>query len=176
MNFARTATSSLLILLAATAASVHADPVKSREQARAELLEDIRAGNMLAPGESGLRLNQLNPQRYPAAAPVAGKTRSEVEAELKDAVRSGNIVAGGESGLTMREMFPQRYPAAPVVAGRSRADVKAETLEAIRTGDIITGESGLRLSEQFPQHYMGARPVYAATPQFTASAARAAAQ
>jgi len=159
MKFARTFTSALLLL--AGAVTGHAQSPLTREQVAAELREAIRTGDMLAPGDSGVRLNQLHPQLYPATAPVAGKTRSEVQAELADAVRSGDIVAGGESGLTMRERFPQLYPAAPVFAGRTRADVRAETLQAIREGDIVAGESGLRLNEEFPQRYGMARSMLA---------------
>jgi len=160
MKFARTFTSALLLL--AGAVTAHAQSPLTREQVRAELREAIRSGDMLAPGDSGARLNQLHPQLDPATSRVAGKTRSEVQAELADALRSGDIVAAGESGLTMRERFPQLYPAAPVVAGRTRAEVRAETLQAIRDGDIVAGESGLRLNEEFPQRYGIPRSAFAA--------------
>ena len=37
---------------------------KSREQVKAELAEALRTGNIMADGETGLKLNQLYPQRY----------------------------------------------------------------------------------------------------------------
>lgn len=47
---------------------------KTRAQVRAELAEAIRTGNMIANGESGLMLNQVNPDRYanivPSGQPV----------------------------------------------------------------------------------------------------------
>ena len=60
---------SAIALAAAAFTSGHAlaadaSAPKTREQVKAELAEAIRTGNILASGESGLKENQLNPQRY----------------------------------------------------------------------------------------------------------------
>jgi len=80
---------------------------------RADVVADLQAatrdGDVLAPGDSGLKLNQLDPRRYPAPAAVAGKTRDQVRAETREAIRSGDILAAGESGLRLNELYPHRY-------------------------------------------------------------------
>ena len=96
-----------LLLLAAFAASAQAQAGKTREQVRAELDEAIRTGDMIA-GESGLKLNELYPQRYPAVAVLPAKTREQVKAELAEAIRTGDMISG-ESGRTLYEQFPERY-------------------------------------------------------------------
>jgi hypothetical protein len=90
---------------------------KTREQVRAELLEAQRTGDLIGDGETGMKLNQLYPHRYPAAAVAEGKTRAEVRAELGEAQRTGNIVADGETGRKFNELFPAQYPAQVVAAG-----------------------------------------------------------
>jgi hypothetical protein len=82
--------------------------VKSRSEVRAELQEAQRTGDVLAAGDTGLTLSQLNPSAYPAKTLVAGKTREQVREETAEAIRNGDIVAG-EYGLTEREVFPQQY-------------------------------------------------------------------
>ena len=144
-----------LLLLAAFATSAQAQADKTREQVRAELDEAIRTGDMIA-GESGLKLNELYPQRYPAVAVLPAKTREQVKAELADAIHTGDMIAG-ESGLKLNELYPQRYPAVAVLPAKTREQVKAELAEAIRTGDMISGESGRTLYEQFPERYAKAR-------------------
>ena len=74
-----------LFLLAALGAAAHADGGLSRAQVKADLAEAMRSGNMLAAGESGLTLRELNPQRYPAPVMAQGKSRAQVQAELADA-------------------------------------------------------------------------------------------
>ena len=69
-NFPRA--TSALFLLAALGAAAHADGGMTRAQAKAELAEAMRTGNMLAAGESGMTLRDLNPQRYPAPVVVLG--------------------------------------------------------------------------------------------------------
>ena len=64
---------------------------------------------MLASGESGLKLNEAFPQRYPAVAVAAGKTREEVRTETAEAIRTGDMVAAGESGLKLNQLYPQHY-------------------------------------------------------------------
>jgi len=152
-----------LFLLAALGAAVHADGTMTRAQVKAELAEAMRSGNMLAPGESGLTLRELNPQRYPAPVVAVSKTRAQVKTELADAIRTGDILANDESGLRVNEEHPQLYPAQVVAAGKTRAQVKTELAEAIRTGDMLANdESGLRLNQEFPQSYARVRATMAA--------------
>jgi hypothetical protein len=171
MNFTHTLGS--MLLLAAFGSTAQAQ--MTREQVKADLAEAIRTGDMLA-GESGLKLNEINPGRYPARPVLAGKTREQVQAELAEAIRTGDMLAGGESGLKLNEINPDRYPAKTILAGKTREQVKAELAEAIRTGDMLaSGESGLTLYEMFPDRYAKARQaVYAGKPSATTAAASAA--
>ena len=150
---------SIALVLASTFAvgAAQAQTPLTREQVKAEYREAVRTGDLLAPGDSGLKLNEMNPDRYPKPA-ADGKTRAQVVAEFQAAVRSGDIIRSGDLGLKENEMAPQRYPAAPVVAGETRAQVRAEYAEAVRTGDILEpGDSGLKMNEAFPQRYAKVR-------------------
>ena len=131
------------------------DAPKTREQVRAELREAQRTGDIVSDGETGLKLNELYPHRYPAAAVAQGKTRATVQAELQAAQRSGDIVADGETGQKLNELYPHRYPAATSTAqGKTREQVRAELREAQRTGNIVAGgESGQKLNELYPNRY-----------------------
>jgi hypothetical protein len=156
-------TLAICLFSALTATQAGAQTALTRDQVKAELAEALRTGDMMAPGDSGLRLNELNPQRYPHAAPQAGKTRDQVKAELAAAIRTGDMVAAGESGLKRNEESPALYPPVIVAAGKTRDQVKAETAEAIRNGDIMAaGESGLKLNQLYPASYAKARNVYTA--------------
>jgi hypothetical protein len=171
MNFTRTLGS--MLLLAAFGSTAHAQ--MTREQVKAELADAIRTGDIFE-GESGLKLNEINPGRYPARPLPAGKTRVQVKAELAEAIRTGDMLAGGESELKLNEIYPDRYPAKTVLAGKTREQVKVELAEAIRTGDLLAnGESGQTLYEMVPERYAKARQaVYARTPSATTAAASAA--
>jgi hypothetical protein len=83
----------------------------TRAQVKAELAEAIRTGNMLANDDSGLKLNELHPQHYPAAAVKSTLTRAEVKAELATAIRTGNMPANDDSGLMLNQVHPHFYPA-----------------------------------------------------------------
>ena len=102
-------------------ASMNAMP-KAATRARAEVRAEFEAarqnGDLLADGESSLKLNELHPSQYPQRTVVAGKTRAQVLAELAEAQRTGDIVAAGESGLKLNEIHPGLYPRAamPVFA------------------------------------------------------------
>jgi len=171
MKITRTATS--LLLLAAIASTAHAEAPKTREEVKAELREAIRTGDVLAGGDSGLKLNELYPDRYPRVA-AQTKTRAEVRAELAQAIREGTMVAAGEGVLTPRDEFPQRYPAVAVAPGRTREEVVAETREAIRTGDVYAaGEAAMKLNEEYPQRYAKQRAVFTAQAGRTAASAAA---
>jgi len=174
MNIARTTVS--LLLLAALGTAAHAQSEKTREQVKSELAEAIRTGDVLANGETGLKLNELYPQRYPHVVAAAGATRAQVNAELAEAIRTGDMIATGESGLKLNEEFPRRYPAVAVAIGKTREQVKAETAQAIRAGDMVAaGESGLKLNQLYPQRYATRLGIYTAQAQPTSPAASAAA-
>lgn len=83
----------------------------SREQVKAELAQAVRSGDIMAGGESGLKLNELHPSRYPAKQVQASVTREQVKAELATAVRSGDIMAGGEVSAMCNELHPNMHPA-----------------------------------------------------------------
>jgi hypothetical protein len=159
MNAHRRPFASLLVTAIASLA-VHSHACAQAPLTRADVVaqyeEAVRTGDVLAPGDSGMKLNELYPNRYPKAISATPLTRDQVVADLQAAIRSGEVAAPGESGMKMNELFPQRYPAAAgtTVAGKTREEVRAETLEAIRTGDILAaGDSGLRLNEVYPQRY-----------------------
>src|SRR3990167_6220518 len=100
-----------------------------REQARAELAEARRTGDIAASKDmgtdefasgAGRKLNELNPAAYPAKPAVAGKTREQVRAQLAEAQRTGDIVASKDTctdeyasgaGRKLNELFPNLYPA-----------------------------------------------------------------
>jgi hypothetical protein len=109
-------------LSAGHALAADVDAPKTRDQVRAELFEAQRTGDIVADGESGQKLNELYPHRYPAVAAAAqGKTRATVQAELQEAQRTGDLVAVGETGQKLNELYPHRYPAAVAAAqGKSR--------------------------------------------------------
>jgi hypothetical protein len=156
MNIARTTIS--LVLLAALGTAAQAQSEVTREQVKAELADAIRTGDILAPGDSGMKLNELYPQRYPRPAAGPTVTRAQVKAELAEAMRTGDMLADGDSGLKLNEEFPQRYPAVVAAPRKTRAEVRAELAEAIRTGDMLAaGDSGIKLNEEFPQRYANVR-------------------
>jgi len=70
----------------------------------------LMRGDLLAAGDSSLKLNELHPSQYPQRTVVAGKTGAQVEAELAEAQRTADLVAAGESGLTLKETHPGLYP------------------------------------------------------------------
>jgi len=176
MKLTRIVTASML-LLAAISSTAHAQVQKTREQVQAELREAIRTGDVIAAGDAGLKLNELNPQRYPHAAAVQTKTRAQVQAELAEAIRDGSMVAAGEAGTTLRDEFPQRYPQLAVAPSRTREEVIAETREAIHNGDMYpAGEAAEKLNDQAAQRYAGRRGLYTAQVQSATSATRGAAR
>jgi lambda repressor-like predicted transcriptional regulator len=124
---------------------VASDPVA------AELAEARRTGDIVANWQTGLKLNELYPNRYPAKQMQAGLTREQVSIELASAVNSGDILIGGEVGLRLNELYPSRYPAKQMQAGLTREQVKTELAQAIRTGDnFIGGELDGKCNELHP--------------------------
>jgi hypothetical protein len=145
-------------LLAAIAGVTSAQGL-TRAEVHAQLIKDIRNGDMLAPGESGLTERQLDPADYPAQpAPPPGKTRAQVEAETMAAIRNGDILAPGELGLTYAQEDPPDYPAKPIVVGKTRAEAMEERDIAVRDGDILApGEAGLTFAQEEPGMYAAQR-------------------
>ena len=101
---------SLLLLASALSASHPAFAKTTRAQVQAELTEAIRSGNIEAPGDRGIKLNELYPSRYPAQQAQTSLTREQVQAELAEAIRTGNMLAPGSSGLKLNELHPELYP------------------------------------------------------------------
>ena len=82
----------------------------TRAQVKAELAAATRSGDVVAVGESGLKANELFPQRFPApVASAEAKTRAEVKLELAEAIRNGDMVPAGEGGPRPNEGFAPRY-------------------------------------------------------------------
>jgi hypothetical protein len=145
----------LLAALAIGALAQSQPPVgKTREQVKAELAEAQRTGDIVW-GETGLKLNEIYPDRYPKKAMPPSETRAEVKAELVQAIKDGDLPMG-DLDQTDRELMPDRYPPKPMPPGLTREEVKAETLQAIRAGDVQIGDSGKTLAEEYPERYAGA--------------------
>lgn len=103
---------------------------KTRAQVLAELMEARRTGDIVASSsdrdeftaQTGTKLNELHPSRYPAKAVAQGKTREQVRAELQEAQRTGDMVVAHSAqdeffvttGNKLNELFPHRYPAKAV--------------------------------------------------------------
>jgi len=157
MHPARRPVASLLIITIAALAAharAHAQAPLTRADVVAQYEDAVRTGDLLAPGDSGKKLNELYPDRYPTPTLAPALTRTQVVAELEAATHSGDVLAPGDSGRKMNELHPQRYPAAAAVAGKTREQVRAETLEAIRTGDVLAaGDSSFKLNEMYPLRY-----------------------
>jgi Domain of unknown function (DUF4148) len=150
MKFNRTLLSAVILSLVGMSAL--AQPGKTRGQVTAEYFDAVRTGDIVAVGESSLKLNELHPNRYPTMHAAPAKTREQVKAEYAEAVRTGDVSIGASS-LKLNELYPHRYPAMPTAMGKTRDQVRAELAEAIRTGDISVGESSLKLNERFPHLY-----------------------
>jgi hypothetical protein len=147
-----------LLLTAIASLAIHSHACAQTALTRAEVIAEyqdaVRAGEILAPGDSGQKLNERFPDRYPKPRGAAPATREQVVAELQAATRSGDVLAAGDSGMKLNERSPERYPAPTAAIGKTRDEVRAETLEAIRTGNVLApGDSGLKLNEISPQRY-----------------------
>ncbi|MGA0571236.1 DUF4148 domain-containing protein [Variovorax sp. VNK109] len=153
--------STLIVLSLIAAPAFASDQVvsKTREQVRAELVQAQKRGEMLASGESGLTLKQINPAAYPVTASTqAPKTREQVRAELDRAIQTGEMLAAGESGAKLNELVSRRYPAIAVKSYKSRDEVKSELARAIREGEVeAVGEDGRKLNEIYPDRYHAAQ-------------------
>jgi len=160
----RPVASLMVIAIAAFAAHAraHAQAPLTRADVIAQYEAAVRTGDLLAPGDSGKKLNELYPARYPTPTSAPALTRAQVVAELETATRDGDVLAPGDSGLRMNEVYPRRYPTRPAAVGKTREQVRAETLEAIRTGDIFAdGDSGQKLKDLYPGRYVKAPSTHA---------------
>jgi len=81
----------------------------TREQVKAELAAAIRSGDIVADGETGLKLNELYPNRFPAKPVQAGLTREQVRAELANALRTGDYEVNGEISGKCNEFHPDMH-------------------------------------------------------------------
>ena len=147
-----------LVLAAAVvsfAATANAQSGLTHAQAKAQLEEARRNGDLIVAGELGLKQNELRPDLYPKHTAVPGKTRQQVKEELAQAIRNGEIPVG-DIGEFAYELRPELYPHR-LVATKTRAEVRAQTLEAVRNGDIVTGENDRTLRELYPLVYAGHR-------------------
>ena len=80
----------------------------TREQVQADLAAAVRSGDIMD-SQTGLKLNEVFPNRYPVQQAQSTLTRDQVNAELADAQRTGNyVVAGEESGLC-NEVHPYMH-------------------------------------------------------------------
>ena len=107
---------------------------KTRDDVKAELAEAVRTGDLIG-SYTGEKLNQLHPERYPAAVVGQARTRAQVKAELDEAVRTGELV-GSYTGEKLNQLHPERYPAKQAAQGKTREQVKAELNEAVRNGTL----------------------------------------
>lgn len=151
----RTTVSILALAVAAGPVfSQDAATAKTREQVRAELLEAQRTGDVMADGESGMKLNELYPRNFQSSvnANAQSRARTEVRAELLEAQRRGELMSFGDS----ESAFTQRYPGrASGASGLTRAEVKAQVLEAQRRGELMTSDSGSSFNGASPY-----RPIF----------------
>lgn len=106
-KFAATA----LIIASALIAATPSFAEVTREQVKVELAAAIRSGDIMATGESGLKLNELYPSSYPAKQVQASLTREQVKAELAEAIRTGDFHVNGEIGGKCNEMHPNMHTA-----------------------------------------------------------------
>ena len=88
----------VLSLIAAPAFASDQAVSKTREQVLAELAQ--QNGEMLAAGDSGMTLKQINPGAYRSTTSTqASKSREQVREELEQAIRTGDIMVAGEFGV-----------------------------------------------------------------------------
>ena len=107
----------VLSLIAAPAFASDQAVSKTREQVLAELAQAQQNGEMLAAGDSGMTLKQINPGAYRSTTSTqASKSREQVREELEQAIRTGDIMVAGEFGVKRNELMSGRYP---IVAGKS---------------------------------------------------------
>lgn len=134
-------------LLALSASLAHAHSALTRDQVRQELADALRTGSLIAPGESGLSLRELNPNRFAAqtaglATPLS-KSRDEVLRELQAAQQAGELPAVGEHSAGPDGRALGAPPLRGMGRALTRAQVVADYREAARSGGLLgLGEAG----------------------------------
>src|SRR5205814_953171 len=131
----------LIPLLAALAATAHAESSKTRAKVQAEMIDARRSGDVIASGESGLTLRELYPQRYPAVT-AAGKTREQVVAELKEAQRTGDIAVASAlaaSAASAKADDTEALRSQVDTLLRKVSDLDRRQAAAIPTTGLVTG-------------------------------------
>ena len=98
-----------LILASGLIAGTSALAEVTRQQVKAELAEAVRTGDIMAGGESSLKLNELYSNSHPTGQVQAGLTREQVKAELAEATRTGDFMEGGEINVKHIEFHPNHH-------------------------------------------------------------------
>lgn len=129
-------TACAVLAIATLSGVANAQEAKTRAQVREELAQAQASDDIIAPGDSGLTLRQLYPNRYPSRQAAASRTRAQVVAELQEAHRNRDVMIG-ETGLTEYELHPQNHPTRALAKGKTGDEVRAELAEAIRKGQIV---------------------------------------
>ncbi len=109
---------------------------KTRAEVLMELEKAQRTGDIPANDESGLKLNEEFPERYPQKAKGPILTREQVRQDLIEAQQMGEIPANDESGLQLHELYPSRYPQQENGPRLSREQVNRELDRARKAGEI----------------------------------------
>jgi predicted RNase H-like HicB family nuclease len=90
-TFGTAMTLTLATLSAGQALAADPGMPKTRAEVLQELEEAKRTGDIPANDESGLKLNEEFPQRYPPQETRPGNTREQVRKELEQAQRMGRM-------------------------------------------------------------------------------------
>jgi len=145
-------------LLALSTSLAHAHSALTRDQVRQELVDALRTGSLLAPGEAGFTLREQSPQRFAAratgpAVPVP-KTRGEVVQELQAAQQAGELPLLGERGTGPDGRAIGAPPLRRMGQALTRAQVMADYREAARHGGLLgLGETGQQAAPAATQHH-----------------------
>ena len=123
MKFVRTTIS--FLLAAATAASAHAEPAKTREQVRAERLEAIRTGDVYANGDIGLKRpsvthNRPRPRRSRATRSGPSSARPSATARSSPPVKAVRSCAKSSRSVIRPSPWPPARAARKCGPKRSR--------------------------------------------------------
>jgi hypothetical protein len=84
--------------------------IVANDQAGSEFAQARRTGDIVANWQTGLKLNELYPNRYPAKQMQAGLTREQVKTELAQAIRTGDNFIGGEIDGKCNELHRSMHP------------------------------------------------------------------
>lgn len=112
------------VLTPAASAQTDASKPTSRAEVKEETKAAAKAGQLLPPGEAGVK---------GAAAPKSTKTRAERKAETMQARKEGKLLPSGEA--TYKASVSQ--PDATKGSTKTRAERKAETQKAAKEGQLL---------------------------------------